>query len=267
MDVYSTSPAPPAPKYWRIRQEIERLVERESLRPGDRLPPEPDLQRRFAVSRGTVRRAFDDLERMGLVSRQAGRGTFVARRRMPRPLPELTSFTEHLRSLGLRPGARLLSYRPVGSQSDAASDFPPGTPLVRIVRVRTADDVPVGVHVLFLPADLARRVGFLAPALQTRPGLSLYEALEQNGIRIDAAREHLVSRLATGREASLLEIPRRSAVLEVTRRTFDDEGHPLELVRAVYRGDRYDYVVWLRRSPGATSEGGLQPQVGIRKRG
>jgi DNA-binding GntR family transcriptional regulator len=37
-------------------------------------------------------------------------------------------------------------------------------------------------------------------------------------------------------------------VLEVIRRTYDAGGVPIELVRAVYRADRYDYIVWLRRS-------------------
>jgi GntR family transcriptional regulator len=265
MDVQLPEPAAPAPetptpKYWRIQQAIQRLVERESLRPGDRLPTEPELQRRFGASRGTVRRAFDDLERMGLVSRQPGRGTFVARRRMPRPLPELTSFTEHLRSLGFAPGARFVSYREVGAGSDVAHAFPAGAELVRIVRVRTADGMPVGLHTLFLPVELARRVGFTAAALRAAPDLSLYRSLEATGVAIEGAREELVARLATGREAALLGVRRPAAVLEVTRRTVDAVGQPVELVRAVYRGDRYDYVVWLRRRAGAGGdEAGLRP--------
>jgi DNA-binding GntR family transcriptional regulator len=36
----------------------------------------------------------------------------------------------------------------------------------------------------------------------------------------------------------------------VRRKTFDTNGSVVELVHAVYRGDRYDYVIWLERRRG-----------------
>ena len=41
------------------------------------LPPEWELVEQLGVSRGTLRRAIADLERSGLLWREAGRGTFV----------------------------------------------------------------------------------------------------------------------------------------------------------------------------------------------
>jgi GntR family transcriptional regulator len=247
MDVWTDPrPAAPTPKYWNVRQAVEELIRVNGLRPGDRLPTEPELAQRLAVSRGTIRRAFDDLEREGVVSRQPGRGTFVANRRMMRPLSELTSFTEHLRSLGLEPGAQLVSHR--HADDDGGDEhFPSETPLVRIVRVRTANGEPVGVHTLYLSADLAGRIGFTRESLRRTPELSLYAALASAGVEIDVAREDLTARLASARERALLNLPPHAAVLEVVRRTYDAASRPVELVRAVYRADRYDYVIWLRR--------------------
>lgn len=245
MDVWIDQAAP-TPKYWHVREAVERLIRTNGLRPGDRLPTEPELEKLLAVSRGTIRRAFDDLEREGVVSRQPGRGTFVAQRRMLRPLSELTSFSEHLRSLGLDPGSTLVSYRQV--DDDRGGDhFPAGTPLVRIVRLRTANREPVGVHTVFLPAALAGRIGFTRDVLRRTPEVSLYGALASAGVEIDIAREDITARLATARERELLDLPEPSPVLEVVRRTYDAAAQPVELVRAVYRADRYDYVIWLRR--------------------
>jgi DNA-binding transcriptional MocR family regulator len=55
---------------------------------GARLPTERELARLFAVSRITVRRALHELERMGLIHRRVGSGTFCTpvRAREPRPL-------------------------------------------------------------------------------------------------------------------------------------------------------------------------------------
>lgn len=47
------------------------------LKPGDRLPSEAELVRRFGVSRITVNRAVKDLQAQNLVERRAGSGTFV----------------------------------------------------------------------------------------------------------------------------------------------------------------------------------------------
>jgi DNA-binding FadR family transcriptional regulator len=46
--------------------------------PESRLPPERDLAARLRVGRGTLRKAFDALEREGLILRRVGHGTFVA---------------------------------------------------------------------------------------------------------------------------------------------------------------------------------------------
>ena len=47
------------------------------LSPGDRLPPEREVSRRFNVSRGVVREAFGSLECMGMLERRQGSGTRV----------------------------------------------------------------------------------------------------------------------------------------------------------------------------------------------
>src|SRR5215204_4671795 len=47
------------------------------LRPGDRLPPEADLARRFDVSRGVARECVRGLEERGLVAVKHGRGATV----------------------------------------------------------------------------------------------------------------------------------------------------------------------------------------------
>jgi GntR family transcriptional repressor for pyruvate dehydrogenase complex len=47
------------------------------LRPGDRLPPEADLARRFDVSRGVARESIRGLEERGLVAVKHGRGATV----------------------------------------------------------------------------------------------------------------------------------------------------------------------------------------------
>lgn len=66
------------PMYAQIVEQVEGLVKRGLLHPGDRLPPERELARRLVVARGTVKKAYELLESRGLIEGTQGRGTFVA---------------------------------------------------------------------------------------------------------------------------------------------------------------------------------------------
>jgi DNA-binding FadR family transcriptional regulator len=60
-----------------ILSQLRRAIETGAYGEGDQLPPERQLAATFNAARSTVRRALDQLERAGLVSRRLGRGTFV----------------------------------------------------------------------------------------------------------------------------------------------------------------------------------------------
>ncbi len=66
------------PLYGRLAAAIEHLVIDGVLRAGHRLPPERAIATEFAVSRGTVVRAFDELVTDGVVERVQGSGTTVS---------------------------------------------------------------------------------------------------------------------------------------------------------------------------------------------
>ena len=63
--------------YGVIRQ-IEGLILRGILRPGERLPAERELSERMNVSRPSLREALADLQDRGLLSSKAGAGVYVA---------------------------------------------------------------------------------------------------------------------------------------------------------------------------------------------
>lgn len=60
-----------------ISAYLQRAIETGAYSEGDRLPPERELATTFQAARSTVRRALDQLEKAGLVSRRLGSGTFV----------------------------------------------------------------------------------------------------------------------------------------------------------------------------------------------
>ena len=64
-----------APDY--VIEQIKQALVSESLKPGDRLPSESELEALYGVSRGSIRQAMKSLEMLGVVSIRPGDGTYV----------------------------------------------------------------------------------------------------------------------------------------------------------------------------------------------
>ena len=69
---------PSTAKYVRLAQDLRRQVKEGRLKPGDQLPSFVELRNQHQVSRGTVEKVHEMLERDGLIVRELGRGVFVA---------------------------------------------------------------------------------------------------------------------------------------------------------------------------------------------
>ncbi len=61
-----------------VVRQIELLILRGILRPGERLPSERELSERMGVSRPSLREALAELQEAGLLASRAGSGVFVA---------------------------------------------------------------------------------------------------------------------------------------------------------------------------------------------
>ncbi len=123
--------------------QIEALLDRGELHPGDQLPPERALAEQFQVSRASVREALRSLELLGVVETRAGGGTFV-RRTVPedlaRPLSNLIarghSLTDVIEVRGL--------IEPAIAASAAKRIHPDELTELRAILKQQADKVAAG---------------------------------------------------------------------------------------------------------------------------
>ena len=77
-------------KYLRIESDILAAIKDGRLKPGDKLPGQSEMKRRYGVSAITVRKAFADLINDGYLVGVKGSGTYVARRQMIRALTSIS---------------------------------------------------------------------------------------------------------------------------------------------------------------------------------
>jgi GntR family transcriptional regulator len=68
---------PSIPKYVQLIEIIKDEIQQQVLTPDQQLPNEDDIALHHGMSRGTVRKAISELQRMGLVRKEQGRGTFI----------------------------------------------------------------------------------------------------------------------------------------------------------------------------------------------
>lgn len=236
----------------RIREPKHEQVRRELLsahvkgRPaGVALPTERALAEQLGVNRATVRQAITSLVDAGLVYRVQGAGTFTVGPTIAKSL-SLTSFSEEIRDRGMRPGSRVLSVdlRPAGAELGRDLRLSPVDEVIRLVRLRTADDVPVCLEEVYLGA--AHVPGLVDFDLTG----SLYEILDRRyRLRVFRAEQVVQATVLEPDEARLLDSPPLSPALRVRRIGMDGRDNPIERTVSTYRADRYEIRFAVRRDP------------------
>jgi DNA-binding GntR family transcriptional regulator len=147
------------PAYSQLAGILRRQIASGMFRPGDQLPSEAQLCRRYDVSPMTVRRSINLLSDQGVVNTAQGRGTFV------KPL-ELSTANFDLHELQdlfsdeTKTDVRLLDVRIVAADERTASrlDLEPGENVVYIRRLLTHEGQPAFYHRAYVVYDPRRPI-------------------------------------------------------------------------------------------------------------
>ena len=106
----------PEPLWHQAERAIRARIEAGEWPAGSQIPAEDRLCEWLGVSRITVRHALRNLEALGLLRREHGRGTFVRSATVVAGARGLTSFSDEMAALGLAVGSRRSEERRVGKE-------------------------------------------------------------------------------------------------------------------------------------------------------
>jgi GntR family transcriptional regulator len=234
-------PNSPVPLYFQVEADLRRRIGSGELAAGEAVPTEHALCQQYGVSRYTVRSALARLAADRLISRSAGRGTFVLPQSKRAHFYLDRSFTQQMAELGRQARSRVLSAAPgkVSETDPSALWADLGAPCFRLARLRFGDDQPIGIQQTTV---LTRRC----------PGLDAYD-FENESLYAVLARDYAlaVSRIhhtvgatvAGADQAELLEIAEGDALLLVSTTAFLGQPEILEHTVSYYRADRYEYSI------------------------
>jgi GntR family transcriptional regulator len=229
-----------APAHVQIEEQLGERIASRDLTAGERLPPERELAKGLGVSRMTVRQALGSLAARGLVERGVGRGTFVSHRKLDHDLTRVAGLSERLERHGLEPGAevREVVERDASWAIAAALELEPGSPVVRIRRLRLGSGVPLVLEDSWIPGEL-----FPGIADRDLSG-SIYVLMgEEYGREPVRAVERLEPVVARAHEAKALKVEEGAPLMLVERTAYAADGTPVEFAQDRHRGDRARWVV------------------------
>lgn len=231
------------PLYCQLANAIERNITDGIWELGSKIPSERELGEMFGMSRITVRKAVDELERHGLLERIQGKGTFVINRSIVQNLGGVYSFSKEMERQGRVAKTKLIALELRAANHIVAKNMglADKTPVVAIERLRCAgEDNPVMLEKTYFKGS---QYSFLLDLdLDTLP---LYKTLEKKySIRINKAVERFKACALTRNEAHFLDCDEGHYGLLVKRTSYCDN----ELIcysQIVSRGDFFEFTVTL----------------------
>ncbi len=207
---------------------------------GSLIPPEPELEKRFSVSRTTIRRAVELLAREGYLLAQRGLGTVVLDYKTRQNLNVITSMSTTLRNRGFNVEAKELkiSIEPCTKKIASELNILEGESVAKIERVLHADGIPIAILVNYV-------VAIMVPNIESRTAeiTSLYRFLEERyNFNIESANDKISARNADASEAKKLDVAIGTALLYL-RRVCYNKNRPIIVDRVTVVGERYELDV------------------------
>ncbi|UCR90017.1 GntR family transcriptional regulator [Mycetocola spongiae] len=231
-----------------------------------KLPPERELAASLGTSRTTLRRALENLERRGIITRVLGRGggSFLtgnvdlwgltpgaATRKLERSLNGVVGVPQMLRAQGFREGTRIIgtAIEQATAAVALALDIAPDSPVINLRRLRFADDQPLSLEQMFLPLER------FPDLLEQQLTHSLYDILDTHfGVRVAYSEEVIEVDNLPDHAIALLGLPTARQAFLVRRIAYDADHRPIETSIDLFRLDRTRLSV---RTENPTQSGAL----------
>jgi DNA-binding GntR family transcriptional regulator len=250
----------PEPAYAQLANILRCQIAEGFYRPGDQLPSEAQLCRRYGISPMTVRRSINYLSDQGVVNTEQGRGTFV------RPL-EMSSATFDLHELrdlfGDKTDAeiKLLDVRVVLADERTARklSLAVGDPTIYIRRLFTQERQPIFYHRAYLVYDPKRPIVEAEMDVTSLRGLFSevdHSLLKRGQITIETV-------LMNDEEAKILRTSLPAAAFYLEHLFYDFGDRPISWGWFIFRGDHLRFTTHLGIESATTNQSSPQDLRGV----
>jgi hypothetical protein len=227
-----------------VKKAIVENIDNDLYHSNEAIPSEKKLMEFYNVSRITIRKAIDELVTEGYLYKIQGKGTYVKADEGSNNLFSITSSTEDVQKMGMKPSKKTkISRIEFASPKRAkALEISTNDQVEVIGRISYADLEPLNYTIAFLPEKIFP--GLTEYDLEHE---SLYKLInDQYGVRITKARRTIEAVLAKDEIAKYLELEEGMPVILfrcVTYGIVNGKETPIEYFKCYYRTDKYKFYI------------------------
>ncbi len=238
-------------RYYQLYALLSNALSDGTIAPGSALPSEPSLATRHHLSRTTVRRALERLERENRIVRLRGSGTFARQAPLARKLcVNLHTFYNDLPTIASRTSVSLLRFgpetHPVGAR-DLQAQL--GEHAFVIQRLRKYQRKPYQLSTAYVPESVGRRL-----RRNSLGATSIITLLDRIGPKTVSA-EHTMSAVAADDVASrALQVSLGTPLLRVRTVFSDAKGRIRAIYESLSRPDHLSVHAELERDPARNAD-------------
>ncbi|MEV8245895.1 GntR family transcriptional regulator [Streptomyces rochei] len=238
------------PKYLQIADDLVQQIKEQVLAPGEQVPSESDLMKKYGASQGTVRKAFAELRATGLIETRHGKGSYVKRRppvrrkssdrfRRSHRTAGKAAYLAEAEQAGSTPSVSVLYVGPTEAPDEIAErlSVPVGAKVLSRRRLYFSDGIPTEEATSYLPWDIAKDIPEL---FEENPGGGgIYARLEEHGHTLKELSETVRVRLATKQEIGALSLSPGSPIIHLTRNAESEAGRVIEVCDTFMAADQF----------------------------
>lgn len=227
------------PIYAQLEGILLEMIESGELKPGDMIPSENELSKKYGISRMTAKKAIDSLTIKGLVERTQGKGTYVSsyEKKIELPLNRLRGFTQKVCEMGLVPENKLLAFEKIPCPKNISKilGIEEGEKVWRMERVRQIDEIPAVFEESYISVKLL-------PDLKEKNLLeSKFDYIKKIGLEIGNGEREILAEIPSDYVASALRLKRNEPILLAENTTYLKKGEVLEYSKIYYNQKKYRF--------------------------
>lgn len=237
----------PTPIFQQITDWMREKIESGEWEDNHKLMAETDLAEKLGVSRGTIRKAIEQLMSERLLVRIHGKGTFVRSKILleQKPTWRLAGFSRDLISRGIPYSTEVLNKQIITAPVDIQEilKISPDEKIFNMLRLRKINDQPVLLienHIVYTYCQGVEEIDFSEN--------QLYVTLENKfGIQFEWAKRTYKSVTADKRIAKALNLSQHAPIMFLEELYHNQENTAVEYTRAWFDAQVFYIKTFIKR--------------------
>ncbi|MBY0146421.1 GntR family transcriptional regulator [Neobacillus niacini] len=219
-----------------VVEKIEYYIDKNQLRPHDKLPSERQLCEVLGTSRTTLRSAIKRLIMEGVVYSKRGAGTFVAPQKLVRNLQDMESLSKSAEEANKVLSTKVLFADIIECNKELSKrmKLTLGSKIYCLQRLRLIDGIPSMMELAYIDYSLCNGIEQYDFSNE-----SLYRILgDVYNVKIDHGSESLSVTYVSEQESELLDVESGTPVFYIRGNVYTEDEKMVEFYKSIVRADQ-----------------------------